>query len=109
MALVAKLILYFHLIGVSMVLGGLLMQIKAEEKKVFPGMIHGILTIGVTGLILAGLKGADLNTAKILTKLILFAAVFGLVNKQKQQALLPGQYNLLIGLTLLTVAVAVFW
>lgn len=106
-------LLFFHFIGLAALFGGLFVQVKAHPRVVNNAMFHGILTQLVTGLLLVGVLEAgdhEVDNAKIGVKLLV-ALVIGaliLVNRKKQ-ALADGLYLGLLGLTVVNIAVAVFW
>ena len=107
------LLLFLHFIGLAALFGGLFVQVKAHPRVVNNAMFHGILTQLVTGLLLVGVLEAgdhEVDNAKIGVKLMV-ALVIGaliLVNRKKQ-ALADGLYLGLLGLTVVNIAVAVFW
>ncbi len=107
------LLLFLHFIGLAALFGGLFVQVKAHPRVVNNAMFHGILTQLVTGLLLVGVLEAgdhEVDNAKIGVKLLV-ALVIGaliLVNRKKQ-ALADGLYLGLLGLTVVNIAVAVFW
>ena len=73
-----------HIIGIAALLGGFLTQMKAMGQgtaRFVPGMLHGALTMLVTGVALVGLnqaQGAQINTIKIGIKLALLIVILGL-------------------------------
>jgi hypothetical protein len=110
------LLVFLHFIGLAALFGGLFVQVKASPRVVNNAMFHGILTQLVTGLLLVGLAesragdlGADFHMkvgVKLLVALVI--GVLVLVNR-KRRTLADGAYFALIGLTVLNIAVAVFW
>ncbi|CAM5712427.1 hypothetical protein SMICM304S_00069 [Streptomyces microflavus] len=74
-----------HIIGIASLLGGFLTQMKAMGQgtaRFVPAMLHGALTMLVTGAILVGLNQADnqqVNNIKIGVKLALLIVILGLV------------------------------
>jgi hypothetical protein len=107
------LLLFLHLLGMAALFGGAFVQVRGAERLVNNAMLHGALTQVVTGLLLVGvLEAGDdaVNHAKIGVKFAL-AVVIGVlvVVNRKKPALPNGLYFGLVGLTVVTVGVAVFW
>src|SRR5690606_6948226 len=84
-------ILALHIIGVVALLGGVLYQASAMREKtarIVPGILHGALTMLVTGLALVGLQyplGNEVNNTKIGVKTVVLIAIFVivLINRKK--------------------------
>lgn len=80
-----------HIIGIAALLGGFLTQMKAMgkgEARMVPSMLHGALTMLVTGMALVGLhraQGDAVNTFKIGLKLSLLVVVLALVYLNRDQ------------------------
>lgn len=80
-----------HIIGIASLLGGFLTQMKAMGKgtaRFVPAMLHGALTMLVTGVVLVGLNQADGNTVdniKIGVKLALLIVILGLVYVKRRR------------------------
>ena len=113
MDLVRDLLVFLHFIGLAALFGGLFVQLREPERLVNSAVVHGILTQLVTGLLLVGVaegRDVDVDHAKIAVKLVvaLVIAVLVFLNRKKG-ALADGVYFGLMGLTVLNVAVAVFW
>ena len=113
MELLRQLILFLHLIGLAALFGGMFVQLKASPRVVNPAMFHGVLTMLVTGLLAVGvMEGLDasLDHVKVGAKLVvaLVIAVLIFVNRKKP-SLPDGLFFGLMGLTVLNVALAVFW
>jgi hypothetical protein len=83
-----------HLVGLSALLGGFLVQIKALRAKVaeiLPAMVHGAWTALVTGLLLVGVRewelalggGRDLDHSKIAIKTVVALIIVVLVIDRK--------------------------
>jgi hypothetical protein len=114
--------LVLHFVGLASLLGGFLVQIKALKPgtaKIIPAMIHGAWTMLVTGLLLVGLRewmsaldpnAAELDNIKIAVKSIVvtLVVVFVMINRKKE-TVKSSTLALIGGLTLLNVALAVFW
>src|SRR3954463_10512685 len=74
-----------HIIGIASLLGGFLTQMKAMGQgtaRFVPAMLHGALTMLVTGVVLVGLNQAQdhsVDNIKIGVKLALLIVILGLV------------------------------
>jgi hypothetical protein len=106
-------LVFIHLLGMGALFGGALVQVKAPERAVNNAMLHGVLTQVVSGLLLVGVLEAGeepVDHAKIAVKfgLAIVIAVLIIVNRKKP-ALPDGLFFGLLGLTVATVGVAVFW
>lgn len=106
-------LLFVHILGFAALLGGLLMQARSPEKQVNAAMRDGIGTAFLAGLLLVGVleSGDDpVNHAKIAVKFGVALVILVLVMANVRKERIP--QGLWVGLTLLTViniAVAVFW
>jgi hypothetical protein len=108
-------------VGLSALLGGFLVQIKALRAKtaeILPAMVHGAWTALVTGLFLVGVRewelaiggGEDLDHSKIAIKTVVVLIIAVLVMlKRKQKPVTGAILGTVAGLTLLNVVLAVFW
>lgn len=113
MDLLYDVLVFFHFLGLAALFGGLFVQIKADPRVVNAAMLHGVLTQLVTGILMVGIAegtGEDVNHAKIGVKLVVALVIAVLVFLNRKKPVLPnGLYLGLIGLTVLNIAVAVFW
>ncbi|MBC2874783.1 MULTISPECIES: hypothetical protein [Streptomyces] len=105
-----------HIIGIAALLGGFLAQMKAMgkgEARMTPGMLHGALTMLVTGMALVGLHRAQddaVNTFKIGLKLTLLVVVLGLVYlKRDDDRAGAAAFGTVGALTTADVFIAVLW
>ncbi|MEU0245779.1 hypothetical protein ABZ192_15840 [Streptomyces sp. NPDC006235] len=105
-----------HIIGIAALLGGFLSQMKAMgagTARYTPAMLHGALTMLVTGVILVGLNQADdqsVNNIKIGVKLALLIVILGLVYvKRDDEKVDKGLFGLVGALTAANVFIAVLW
>jgi hypothetical protein len=115
MEILRNALLVIHIVGLSMILGGVLVQSKLFRSgaKVLPAIRHGAYTQVATGILLvAVIKAADddLNNVKIAVKLgvAVLVLVLALVNRNKVN---PASWVVpTIGLlALANVVIAVFW
>ncbi|MFF8671200.1 hypothetical protein [Streptomyces sp. NPDC015242] len=105
-----------HIIGIAALLGGFLTQMKAMGQgtaRYTPAMLHGALTMLVTGIVLVGLNQADdqtVNNIKIGVKLALLIVILGLVYvKRDDEQVDKGPFGLVGLLTAANVFIAVLW
>jgi hypothetical protein len=108
-----QILVLLHLIGFAALFGGILVQLRSKEPEVNAAMLHGSLTLLITGLALVTLQelGPDpVNHIKIGIKLAITAILVLLVVKNRKFASIPrGLWGLLGVLTIANAAVAVLW
>ncbi|CAL9447142.1 hypothetical protein SUDANB6_02361 [Streptomyces sp. enrichment culture] len=116
MDVVIHLFVGLHIIGIAALLGGFLTQTKAMGQgtaRFGPAMLHGALTMLVTGVILVGLNQADdqpVDNIKIGVKLALLIVILGLVYvKRDEERVDKGLFGLVGLLTAANVFIAVLW
>ncbi|MER5848583.1 hypothetical protein ABT126_16375 [Streptomyces sp. NPDC002012] len=105
-----------HIIGIGSLLGGFLTQMKAMgagTARFVPAMLHGALTMLVTGVALVGLNEADghhVNNIKIGIKLLLLVVILALVYvKRDEEKADKGAFAAVGGLTLANIFIATLW
>ncbi|MFI1442212.1 hypothetical protein [Streptomyces fructofermentans] len=105
-----------HVIGIAALLGGFLTQLRAMgggTARFTPVMLHGALTMLVTGAVLVGLNQADdqsVDNVKIGVKLALLIVILGLVYvKRDEERIDKGLFALVGALTTANVFIAVLW
>ncbi|MFB8212572.1 MULTISPECIES: hypothetical protein [unclassified Streptomyces] len=105
-----------HIIGIAALLGGFLGQMKAMKAgtaRFVPGMLHGALTMLVTGVALVGLDQADdhpVNNVKIGIKLLFLVVILGLVYvKRDEEKVEKGVFAAVGALTLANIFIATLW
>jgi len=119
MEFVFNIVVVLHFVGLALLLGAFLVQVKDPDKTVTRWMWDGALTQLLTGLIMVGMVSAgllgdeekeELNHAKIGVKLaiVLVIAVLAFLGKKKP-APQVGLWATIGLLTLANVAIAVFW
>ena len=114
MTILFELMLVLHLIGWAIVLGGALTQLR--EPRLVPGMLHGILTALVTGIIMVGLVSSgsvdeDANDVKFAVKLVIAVIVAALViaGTRKPERVSRGFLGTIAALVVVNVSIAVLW
>lgn len=105
-----------HIIGIASLLGGFLTQMKAigaGEARFTPAMLHGALTMLVTGVVLVGLNQADdqaVNNLKIGIKLAVLIVILGLVYvKRDEEKVEKALFGAVGGLTVANIFIATLW
>lgn len=105
-----------HIIGIAALLGGFLTQMKAMGRgtaRFIPAMLHGALTMLVTGVALVGLNQADdqsVDNVKIGVKLALLIVILGLVYVKRDDEKVDKPLFGLVGLlTAANIFIAVLW
>lgn len=105
-------LLYVHLIGFALLLGGSIAQYVTGRLRINAAMLWGATIQVLTGLGLAApiRDGDEPAPAKLVTKLVLGLAIFAMVFfSRKRDVVHRGHFLAIIGLTLVNAAVAVFW
>ncbi|WP_328340270.1 hypothetical protein [Micromonospora sp. NBC_00421] len=105
-------LLYVHLIGFALLLGGAVAQYVSGRLRVNQAMLWGSVIQLLTGLGLSAplRDGDEPAPAKLVTKLVLALLIFVMVFFSRKRAQVArGHFLAIIGLTLVTAAVAVFW
>ncbi|GGU69008.1 hypothetical protein GCM10010498_28400 [Streptomyces cavourensis] len=105
-----------HIIGIASLLGGFLTQMKAMgagTARFVPAMLHGALTMLVTGVALVGLNQADdqtVNNIKIGVKLAVLVVILALVYvKRDEEKVEKGAFAAVGGLTVANIFIATLW
>ncbi|EEP73241.1 hypothetical protein E1258_08165 [Micromonospora sp. KC207] len=105
-------LLYVHLIGFALLLGGAITQYVAGRLQISPAMLWGSVIGLLTGIGLSAplRDGDEPAPAKLVTKLVLALLIFVMVFfSRKRASVNRGHFLAIVGLTLVNAAVAVFW
>ncbi|ASW57993.1 hypothetical protein [Plantactinospora sp. KBS50] len=105
-------LLYLHLIGFALLLGGALTQYLSGRIRINAAMLWGATIQVLTGIGLAAplRDGHEPDPAKLATKGVIGLVVFVMVFfSRKREAVNRGHFLTIVGLTLINAAVAVFW
>jgi hypothetical protein len=107
-------LLYGHLIGFALLLGGAVAQFITGKIRINAAMLWGVGIQLVTGLGLAApLRGGgdeEPEPAKLATKLIITILIAIMVFiPRKREEVNKGHFLAIVGLTLVNAAVAIFW
>ncbi|MFD7914038.1 hypothetical protein ACFV30_25470 [Streptomyces sp. NPDC059752] len=105
-----------HIIGIASLLGGFLTQMKAMSTgtaRFTPAMLHGALTMLVTGVLLVGfneMDGTPVNNIKVGVKLAILFVILCLVYvKRDEEHVDKALFGAVGGLTVINVFIAVLW
>ncbi|MCI3932541.1 hypothetical protein [Streptomyces sp. AN091965] len=105
-----------HIIGIASLLGGFLTQMKAMgdgTARFSPPMLHGALTMLITGVALVGLNQADdneVNNLKIGIKMAVLVVILGLVYlKRDEERVDKAMFGAVGALTTANIFIAVLW
>ncbi|MFH8406691.1 hypothetical protein ACH4FX_18135 [Streptomyces sp. NPDC018019] len=116
MDVVTKVFVGLHIIGIASLLGGFLTQLKpmsAGTARFVPAMLHGALTMLVTGVALVGLNQAQdhsLDNVKLGVKLALLVVILGLVYVKRDEEKVEKPFFLAVGLlTVVNIFIALLW
>lgn len=113
MELLLHLVLVLHLLSWALVLGGAVVSMR--QPRIPAGMLHGILTALVTGILLflIGALGLDrdYDHVKLGVKFVVAVAVTALVLLAgwREERATRGLLGAVAGLTAVNVALAVIW
>ncbi|AOP50231.1 hypothetical protein [Streptomyces lydicus] len=116
MDVVINIFVALHIIGIASLLGGFLTQMKAMSAgtaRFVPAMLHGALTMLVTGIVLVGLnqaQGHPVNNIKIGIKLAVLVVILALVYvKRDEETVDKPLFGAVGGLTVANIFIAVLW
>ncbi|WP_405790292.1 hypothetical protein OG753_25720 [Streptomyces sp. NBC_00029] len=105
-----------HIIGIASLLGGFLTQMKAMSAgtaRFTPAMLHGSLTMLVTGVLLVGfnqMDGTPVNNVKVGVKLAILFVILCLVYVMRDEEQVDkALFGAVGGLTVINIFIAVLW
>ncbi len=109
-----EIVLYLHLIGFALLLGGGVAQYVSGRLRINAAMLWGAVTQVVTGLILAapfGMEeGEKFSPAAIAIKLVVAIAILAMVFfARRREAVNRGHFLGIIALVLVNAAIGLFW
>jgi hypothetical protein len=108
-----QVLLFLHLLGMAALLAGFLTQMSVTARRIVTAMLHGAITQVVTGLALVGVREAlddPADNTKMAVKLVVTVVVLALILLNRAKARIPdGLFFGIFALSVLNVAVAVFW
>lgn len=111
--IIREILLYIHLIGFGLLLGGAITQVVAGKLKINAAMLWGSAIQVITGIGLAAPlreAGHEPPGAKLAVKAVIGLLILGAVwSVRKKPEIAKGHMYGIIGMTLLNAAVAVFW
>lgn len=114
MKLLFDVLLFLHLLGWAIVLGGTIVTIR--EARLPKGALHGILTALVTGLAMVAVaQGSDavrdVDNAWVAVKLVVALVVTGIViyGTRRPEKVTRGLLGAILGLVVVNVGVATIW
>lgn len=105
-------LLYVHLLGFALLLGGAATQYLTGRLRINSAMLWGAGIQVLTGIGLSAplRDGAEPAPAKLVTKLVIGLMIFVMVFfSRKRESVNKGHFLAIVGLTLVNAAVAVFW
>lgn len=113
MEILRLILLYGHLIGFALVLGGTVTQYVRKPLRINTVMLWGALLVLVTGVALAAPirdEAAQPSPAKLAVKLALALLIVVMIwLPRRRTEVNPGHFLAIAGLTLVNAGVAVFW
>lgn len=107
-------LLYVHLIGFALLLGGAAVQYASGVLRINWAILWGAIIQVLSGIALsAPLRGGgdrEPDPAKLVVKLVVALAIFAMTFfSRKREAVNRGHFLAIVVLTLANAAVAVFW
>ncbi|MFG1604347.1 hypothetical protein [Actinoplanes sp. NPDC049265] len=107
-------LLYVHLIGFALLLGGLVTQYLSGTVRINKAVLWGSIVQLLSGIGLAApLRGGgdhEPDPIKLVVKLVIALMIFVMVFvPRKRETVAKGHFFAIVGLTLANAAVAVFW
>jgi hypothetical protein len=109
-----QLLVYAHLIGFALLLGGAVAQYFSGQIRINSSMLWGSVVQLVTGLALVAVWQADPDlqpdNAKIAVKTVVALAIVAMTFfSRRRPSVNTGHFLAIVALTLLNAGIAVFW
>jgi hypothetical protein len=107
-------LLFIHLVGFALLLGGAVTQYLSGKIRINAAMLYGVSLQVLTGIALsAPLRGGgdkEPDPVKLAVKLVIGLMIFAMVFfPRKREEVNKGHFTAIVGLTLTNAAIAVFW
>lgn len=113
MEILRNVLLVLHFIGLSAIIGGVLVQLRGTTRRIDAYVLHGAYTQLLTGIGLVGLLEAGdgtVNHTKVGVKLAVLVVILVLAFVNRKRESVPASVlGAIGGLTVLNVVLAVFW
>lgn len=120
MEFLRDLLLFLHIVGIAVLLGGFFAQIGKSALRITPGMFHGALLMLISGIGLVGVRQAlfkdspiefpEVDNTKITIKLAVLIAIFVIILLNRGKEKVGVGPWLSIGLLgMLNIGIAIFW
>lgn len=112
MSALSQILLYLHLTGFALLLGGAVAQYLSGKIRINQVMIWGAGAQLVTGIALGGslTESHRPDGAWFAVKLVVALAIFAMTFfSRKRETVNQGHFLAIVGLTLVNAAVGVFW
>jgi hypothetical protein len=113
MEIVRLALLLLHMLGFSVLLGGLIGQARQQTKQVTGLVRSGAGLAAVAGIALVGIieaSGGAVDTAKIGVKLGISVVILGLaLANRRRERISTGLWIILLALSVGDIGVALFW
>lgn len=110
---IREVLLYCHLIGFGLLLGGAITQLAGGKFRINAAMLWGSAVQVLTGVGLAAPlrdAGDEPPSAKLAVKAVIALLILGAVwSVRKKDVIAKGHIYGIVGMTLVNAAVAVFW
>jgi predicted cobalt transporter CbtA len=106
-------LVFLHLVGLALLLGGFAVQVLGRQLRINTAMVYGVATQLVTGFLLAAPfpdRAHQPEPAKLAVKAIVAIVIAAMVLVvRKKRSVAAGHFYAIGGMTLLNMAVALFW
>lgn len=107
--LVVQILRFLHFVGLAMLLGGLMVQLRALHRQVTGTVIWGGVLQLLTGVAFFALLIADVDHLKLTVKAVLLLVVIALALAYRRKDFPAIPFGASILLTAVITGIAVFW